>query len=135
MTDSRSPSGSNLGPTSTRRRIATVIAVVGMLFVGSRLASVWPRETSVAYEVGADVRALDVDYLQDGEAVCSARFGQPERKTRVFRHTARLQPGRYQVAITLRGDHAEPVQVERTLVVPGGELTTFDLRGTTEGRE
>lgn len=89
----------------------------------------------MTYEVGPDVRALDVDFVQDGEAVISARFKQQERKTRVFRHTARLQPGEYQLLITLHGDATMPVEVGRTLVVPARGRTVFDLRGETTGHE
>ena len=70
--------GSNIGPSSTRRRIATVIALIGVLFVGSLLARVWPRSVEVAFALDPGVTKVDVDYLQEGEAVASARFKPPD---------------------------------------------------------
>ena len=55
----------------------------------------WPRNVEVAYSLDPGVTELDVDYLQEGEAVASARFEQSEAKTVLFRHSVRLQPGEY----------------------------------------
>jgi hypothetical protein len=125
---------SYIGPVSTRRRIATVIAVIGVLFIGSRLASVWPRDVEVAYQVGPGVSELDVDYLHEGEAVASARFRRGPQQTGLFRHTVRLQPGEYEVLITLyrEGGAAE---LDRSLAAPAPGVVRFDLRSTRHGGE
>lgn len=123
--------GSNIGPPSRRRRIATLIAVIGVAFVGSRLAGVWPRDIDVAFEVGPGIAELDVDYLQDGEAVASARFGVAAQNARFFRHSVRLQPGEYQVHITLYGTDGSAVEEARSLAVPARGMTRFDLKAAT----
>jgi hypothetical protein len=124
-----SGSRSNLGPSSTRRRLATVIAVVGIVIVGQRLMARWPRETEIAFEVSPQVDELNVDYLLDEGAVASARFTQPEAKKTVFRHSVRLQPGEYEVHMTVYGAGGPAVEDARVLVVPTEGVTRFDLRG------
>ncbi len=118
----------NIGSLSTRRRVATIIAVVGVAFVGSRLGSVWPRDTDVTYEVGPDIAELDVDYLKDGEAVASVRFGRDGEREPFFRHTVRLQPGEYRIHIMLYGDDGSAIELARTLAVPARGVTRFDLK-------
>lgn len=124
-----SSSRSNLGPSSTRRRLAAVIAVVGIVIVGQRLASHWPREIEIAFEVGPEVNELDVDHLLDDGAAASARFTQSDAKTDVFRHSVRLQPGEYEVHMTVYGSAGPAVEDARVLVVPTEGVTRFDLRG------
>ena len=118
----------NIGPASTRRRIATVIGVIGVVFVASQLANAWPREVEVVYDVAPAVDELDADYLQSGSAVASVRFGRDPRKPGHFRHVVRLQPGAYRVHITLHGRDGAAVEQVRELVVPSAGLTRFDLR-------
>lgn len=123
--------GSNIGPTSTKRRIATVIALIGVVFVGSRLAGVWPRDVEVAYHLDPGVTELDVDYLQEGEAVASARISPRDATSTVVRHTVRLQPGEYEARITVYGPGEGAVEHARALVIPAEGLTRFDLREAT----
>lgn len=118
-----------IGSVSTRRRIATVVAVVGVAIVANRLATVWPRNVDVAYEVGPGVVELDVDYLQDGVAVSSARFDQTDGKAERFRHSLRLQPGEYEIRMTLYASEGPAREVARTLSVPAEGLIRIDLRG------
>ena len=122
---------SNIGSLSTRRRMAILVAVIGVAFVGSRLAMVWPRNVEVAYEVGPDVEELDVDYVQDGEAAASVRFDRVGQKAPVFRHMVRLQPGEYQIHITLYGQSGPAAEEVRRLSVPSRGITRFDLREAT----
>lgn len=119
-----------IGSVSTRRRIATVVAVVGVAIVANRLATAWPRNVDVAYELGPGVVELDVDYLQDGVAVSSARFDQPDGKAERFRHSLRLQPGEYETRITLYASEGPAREVARTLSVPAEGLVRIDLRGS-----
>jgi hypothetical protein len=114
-----------------KRRIATLIALIGMVSVGGLLARVWPRDVEVAYSVAPGVTALDVDYLQEGDAVASARFKRPGPKTMPFRHIVRLQPGEYEARITVHGPDGRSVEHGKVLVVPAEGLTRFDLREAT----
>jgi hypothetical protein len=119
---------SNIGPSSTKRRVATAVAVLGVILVGSQLARVWPRNVEVSYALDPGVIEVDVDYLQEGEAVASARFRQPDPKTTVVRHTVRLQPGEYQARITVYRSDGPGVEHARVLVIPAEGLTRFDLK-------
>ena len=125
----------NIGSPSTRRRVATIIAVIGLTFVGSRLASLWPRDTRVTYEVGPGIAELDVDYLRDEEAVASVRFAAAPEGEPFFRHTVRLQPGEYQIHITLYGRDGSAVEQARRLAVPARGATRFDLKDATGSSE
>jgi hypothetical protein len=123
---------SSIGSVSTRRRIATLVAVVGVAIVANRLATVWPRNVDVAYEVGPGVVELAVDYLQDGEAVCSARFHTQDGKAQRFRHSVKLQPGEYRAQITVYASEGAAREFGRRLSVPANGLVRIDLRGTSE---
>jgi hypothetical protein len=122
----------NIGSKSTRRRIATVIALIGMVVVGTRLADVWPREATVAFVVHPQVVELAVDYLRGGEAMASARFRRTSEKPPFFQHTLRLSPGEYQVHVIQYGADFSPIEEVRTLRVPGPGVTRFDLREATD---
>jgi len=93
------------------------------------------RNVEVAYSLDPGVTELDVDYLQEGEAVASARFEQPKAKTVLFRHTVRLQPGEYEARITVYGPDGRGVEHGKVLVVPAEGLTRFDLREATSRSE
>jgi len=118
-----------------KRRIATLVAVIGALVVGNHLASIWPRDVEVAYTVDPAVAEIDVDYLQEGDAVASARFKQSDAKNTVIRHTVRLQPGDYQARIILYSVDGRGVEHVRRLHVPAEGLTRFDLKEATERSE
>lgn len=117
-----------IGPLSSRRRIATVVALVGIVIVAGRLGTSWPRDVAVAYRVGSTIEELDADYLQAGLAVASVRFNRAPGKTSDFHHVVRLQPGEYRVHITLYGQDGSAVERVRQLSVPASGLTRFDLR-------
>ncbi len=119
---------SNIGSSSTRRRIATVIAIIGLVLVASQLARRWPRNVEVAYSLDPGVTEVDVDYLQEGGAVASARFRQPDAKTAVISHTVRLQPGEYQARIRVYRSDGQGIEHLRVLLVPSEGLTRFDLK-------
>jgi len=108
-----------------------VIALVGAAFVGGVLAEVWPRDVEVVYSLDPGATTLDVDYLQEGEAVASARFRQLDAKTTLVRHTVRLQPGEYRAQITVYGPDGWGVEHAKVLVVPTEGLTRFDLEKAT----
>jgi len=106
-----------------------------MIFVGSQLASVWPRDVDVAYVLDSGVTEVDVDYLQNGEAVASTRIRPSDRRTKVVRHTVRLQPGEYQARITVYGADGNGLEHARRLVVPAEGVTRFDLKEATKRSE
>jgi hypothetical protein len=122
----------NIGSKSTRRRLAAIVAIVGLVVVGSRLAEVWPRDATVAFVLGPEIEELAVDYLQDGEALASARFRKPTGEPPFFQHTLRLSPGRYQVHVTQYGPGSVRVEEVRALLVPKKGVTRFDLREATD---
>jgi hypothetical protein len=115
-----------------KRRIATAVAIIGAVVVGNHLASVWPRNVELAYALDPGIDELDVDFIQDGEAVASARFTQPEEKSALIRHTVRLQPGEYEARITVYRPDGPAVEHQRVLLVPAKGLTRFDLKEATK---
>ncbi len=119
---------SNIRSSSTRRRIATVVAVVGVFWVGSHLARAWPRAVEVAFALGPEATEVDVDYLLDGEAVGSVRFRDAGRSKGDLRDSISLPPGEYEARITVYRAGGPAVEHRRTLVVPASGLTRFDLR-------
>ncbi|MGB8221149.1 MAG: hypothetical protein WCF10_01120 [Polyangiales bacterium] len=123
--------GSNIGPSSRRRWIAAAIAVIGTVFLGSRLAGLWPRDVDVRYTIDPGVVELQADYLQEGEAVASARFRQTDPENHLIRHTVRLQPGTYEAQITLYRAEGGVLQLSRVLKVPSEGPIRFDLKEGT----
>jgi len=115
-----------------RRRIATVVAIIGAVLVGNHLASVWPRTVELAYALDPGIDELDVDFIHEGEAVASARFRQPDEKSILIRHSVRLQPGEYEARITLYRPGGPAVEHQRVLLVPAKGLTRFDLKEATK---
>jgi hypothetical protein len=108
--------------------IATAIAVIGVAWVGSHLVRAWPRTVEVAYALGPDITAVDVDYLLGGEAVGSVRFRQTDGNTGDLRDAISLPPGEYEAQITVYRASGPAVEHRRTLIVPAAGLTRFDLR-------
>lgn len=117
------------GPSRTRKRLATVVALVGIAVIGGHLARVWPRDVDVAYRPDDDVQRVDVDIVLDGEAIASARFFRPIEDKDDLLHTVSLPPGQYEVRITEYGADGRGVEHSRVLVIPSAGLTRFDLRG------
>lgn len=127
--------GTNIGPSSTRRRIAAVVAVIGLLVVGNHLASIWPRDVEIAFTIDTDVTGIDVDYVQEGDAVASVRFTQPPEKSAVLRHTVRLQPGEYRARIVVYSADGSGVEHQRRLRVPAAGENRFDLKRSAKRSE
>ena len=121
----------NIGPSSTKRRIATAIAIVGLILVANQLAGIWPREVEVEYLLDEGIQAVDVDYVQEGETVTSARFTKAALRGSQVRTRVRLQPGEYLALITVYRKDGLGVEQSRTLVVPTEGVTLYDLREAT----
>lgn len=115
------------GPSPTRKRLATVVMVVGLAVVGSQLAGVWPRNVDVVYEPGPEVERVDVEIIQDGEAVASARFTRAADEGGPIFHTISLQPGEYRAHITVYRLDGRGIEHSRLLIVPPDGVTRFDL--------
>jgi hypothetical protein len=118
----------NIGPSSTKRRIASAIAIVGLILVANQLAGIWPREVEVEYLLDEGIQAVEVDYLQEGETVTSARFTKAALRGSQVRMRVRLQPGEYLALITVYRKDGIGVEQSRTLVVPTEGVTLYDLR-------
>lgn len=112
-----------------------MIAIIGAIVVGNHLASIWPRDVEVAYTVDPAVAEIAVDYLQEGDAVASARFKHSDAKSTIVRHTIRLQPGEYDARIILYSSDGRGIEHQRKLLVPAAGLTRFDLKDTTKRSE
>jgi hypothetical protein len=125
----------NIGPSSTKRRIATAVAIAGLILVASQLTRVWPREVEVEYLLDEGIQAVDVDYVQEGETVSSARFTKAAIKGSNVRLRARLQPGEYLALITVYRTDGIGVEQSRKLVVPSQGVTRFDLREASGGSD
>jgi hypothetical protein len=115
-------------PSPTRKRLATVVVVVGLAVVGGQLARVWPRDVEVVYQPGPQVRRVDVDVVQDGEAVTSARFNRTAGDSSALSHKVSLQPGEYRAHITVYGLDGRGIEHSRLLIVPADGVIQFDLR-------
>lgn len=102
-----------------------LVAVVGVAFVGTRLARAWPREVAVQYRTASP--RLDVDVVQDGEAVSSARLMRAAGAPEEFAHTLSLPPGDYDLELTTYAPNGEAIAEQRTLSVPAEGLVRFDL--------
>jgi len=118
----------NIGPSSTKRRIASGIAIVGLILVANQLAGVWPREVELEYLLDEGIQAVDVDYVQEGETVTSARFTKAALRGSQVRMRVRLQPGEYLALITVYRKDGIGVEQSRTLVVPAKGIAVYDLR-------
>ncbi len=127
-------SPSILGSVSSRQ-LATVVAVVGVAVVATQLAGVWPRDVSITYELSPEIETLHVDYLQDGEAVASVRWAAQSAKAGVLRDTVRLQPGEYQIHITLYGPPDRVSTQSRPLRVPSEGSPRIQLKHETRRSE
>lgn len=111
------------------RRLAVIVALVGIAFVGTRMVRAWPRQVEVRYEFDPEaVRRLHVDYTLGGDAMVSARFRTADGDRGGLRHTVRLPPGRYDAEITIYDAAGNGTSYTRVLVVPPDGEVRFDLR-------
>lgn len=107
-----------------RRRVAMLVAVVGVLVVGGRIFEAVPREVSVEFSVPEHgVEAVQVAYFLSGDEVSGVRFDSPRPP---LRHTLSLSPGRYHVEAVIRAGEGQRV-VRRALRVPAEGIVHIDL--------
>jgi len=116
-----------------RRRIARVVAVVGVLLVGLTLFDAAPREVAVRYRLGPDHRDVAearIAYVQDGDELKVVSFRYERGGPETIFHTVELSPGRYDVVARLR--RPDEVQtVTRHLEVPSDGVVRIDLFETS----
>jgi hypothetical protein len=110
------------------RRVASLIALIGIAVVAGYMAKVWPRKLAVRYLFPPDVARFDVDYTLEGEAMLSARFVTEGHETGSVSHELELQPGEYEAEITVYDAAGVGVVVTRPLIVPTDGEVRFDLR-------
>lgn len=111
------------------RRLAGIVALVGIAFVGTRMVGAWPRDVEIRYEFDPEeVRRLHVDYSLEGDAMVSARFRTAESDRGMLWHTVRLPPGRYDAEITVYDASGKGTSHTRVLAIPPDGEVRFDLR-------
>ena len=111
------------------RRLAGIVALVGVAFVGTRMVGAWPRDVEIRYEFDPEaVRRLHVDYTLEGDAMVSARFRTTDSDRGMLGHTVRLPPGRYDAEITVYDASGKGTSHTRVLAVPPDGEVRFDLR-------
>lgn len=110
------------------RRVASLVALIGIAVVAGYMVKVWPRKLAVRYLFPPDVARFDVDYTLEGEAMLSARFVTEGHETGSLSHELELQPGEYEAQITVYDADGIGVLVSRPLIVPADGEVRFDLR-------
>lgn len=112
-----------------RRRLATLVLLVGVVAVGAILGDEVPREVHLRYAFGPDhatLREAHVAFWIGDDEVQSARFTHPRGLPDRLDHAISLAPGRYRVEATLRSE-ASSRRVERALRVPIDGVVLLDL--------
>ncbi len=85
-----------------RRRIAGFVLVLFVLTVALDLSRTVPRETRLAFELGAahgDVRSVELAYTHGDEPVEAARLRYPEGAPARLVDSLDLVPGHYEVRL------------------------------------
>lgn len=114
-----------------RRRWAPALAIVGALVVGRELMDGTPREVDVELPLGpehADVRRVDVSYLESDELVHHVSLRYPEGAPESLRHTVELAPGSYVVAVDLEHEGGATESREGRLEAPAEGRVRVHLR-------
>ena len=111
------------------KRIAPLVAVVGVFVVGGQLKSVAPTEVEILYRFGDDhrnIRELNVSFRRDGDEQKGTRFTEASGFGSELQHVIELAPGRYEVVFEVRGENVS-YDVTRALVVPSEGVVGFDV--------
>jgi len=108
-------------------RLLVVAAILGGAFLLVRPSL--PTALRVSYRLPAGVRSLEVDYVQGGNVVRSARFTwAPEASPEVFRHEPELAAGRTRLVVTWADPAGVRRTVRRTVELAEERVTHVDLR-------
>lgn len=101
-----------------RRRIATLVMLVGIGVVGGQLANAYPREVSLRMDLGPAhllLEEADLRFVGESGEVAGLRLNAPVPQE--VRHRLELAPGRYEVQARLQGELGEQ-QLRRGFYVP-----------------
>jgi hypothetical protein len=112
-----------------RKRIARVVAVLGVALVGAHLVSTLPREVEIRYDLGGDHRRateIHLSYLVEGDEMKGVRFHYAHGAPKVVRHRLDLAPGAYRVVASLHGPDLSRT-LQRDLEVPAEGVIRIDL--------
>ena len=109
-----------------RRRVATLIAVGGVLFIGTHLANAWPREVPIEYIVPDDTESLEIRYRLNGELIQTVKFGKALCASGRIPHQPSLAAGTYHIeAIVLREGRSQ--LYKRSFIAPSEEKIAIRL--------
>lgn len=108
-----------------RRRVATLVMIVGMLLVGTRIFGAVPRDVTIEYSLPSQpsVTEVGIGYFLGEDELIGVRFDHPGT---VISHQVSLSPGRYRIEAIVRSSGQERL-VSRALRVPADGVVRMDL--------
>lgn len=112
---------------SRSTRFLVIAGILGGAFLLLRPAL--PEAMRVSFQLPEALRALDLEYEQDGAVVRTARFSWSDESPTVLRHDPELLAGATRVTATLHDVEGRAWSVERTVHVKTDRVNRVDLRG------
>ena len=115
---------------STRRRIASFILLIGVLFLGARFLG--SREklvpATIVYKLPAGTSRLEAEFRESGKDTLVARQVAAELQVaREVRQAIQLPPGTLDLSVTLTSDAGAETRTRRTIEVARDAVVTVDL--------
>jgi hypothetical protein len=104
-----------------RRRLATVVLLVGGACIAMQIWDDIPRPTEIELALGelhGQVVEVRLMYLQNGIEQRGASFAFPGGAPAILRHRADLSRGRHEVSIELRLKSGRIQNVAKPLLIP-----------------
>lgn len=95
-----------------KQRIARLIALSGILIVGSLLMRGVPRKVDVEFDIGPDHRnfvEIRVAYVQGGEELHGVKLSFPDGVPGSVQHSVQLPEGEFEVHTELRPERGPAV--------------------------
>lgn len=115
-----------------RRRLASVVALLGLAVLGLTLWPAVPKETELELVLGPDhaqVVEVRVAYVQQQEELQGVRLRFPEGAPGVVRHRVSLPSGRFEVRLDLLRRGAPALSFVRTFETPADGVVRLHLGG------
>jgi hypothetical protein len=112
-----------------RKRIARLVALVGVVLVAAHLVTSLPREVEIRYALGPDhgaVTEAQFSYHAEGHAMKGVRFHYAHGAPAVVLHRVELPPGQYAIVAHLTGPDLSRT-VRHRLEVPTDGVVRVDL--------
>ena len=108
-----------------RRRLASLVLIVGLVWIGTKVAHVFPRDVHIEYQLSPHqvIDSVEITYLHRGEEVVAVRFDHPPHR---FVHTVSLSPGRYRIE-AIRTQAGQREIIDRAFRVPVEGTLHIDL--------